>query len=508
MAHLYTGWLVTTVRITKQNETFMHIDTDPSTMYELSDFFTFEVPGARFSPSFKAKYWDGKIRLVNIMTGDLYLGLLPHVKEFCASREYDVFDQCPKGGEIVSLPDLQDFLRGLNLHAHGEQIQARDYQIDAVVRALTQARTLLLAPTASGKSLIIYILLRWYQERGLKQLIIVPTTALVEQMYTDFADYASQTDWDVDEYCTKVYAGQEKRDTLVTISTWQSLARMPKAYLQQFDVIYGDEAHLYQAKSLTKILAQATNTAIRIGTTGTLDGTKCNRWILEGLFGSVYDVTTTKKLMDADQLASLDIKCLSLQYSDIERKACAKLTYQEEIDFLVSHPRRNAFVTNLAVEQKGNTLLLFQYIEKHGKLLYDLLIDAIQGKRMVFFVHGGVDAEQREQVRAITEQQTDAIIVASVGVFSQGTNIRNLHNIILASPTKSRIRNLQSIGRGLRKSDTKMVCNLYDIGDDLSWKSHKNYTLLHLIERIKIYNGEGFEYRLYPITLTGNHPND
>jgi len=492
---------VVEVRVTKRNETYMHIDTDPSTMYEISDFFTFEVPGARFSPKFKAKYWDGKLRLVSTITGDLYLGLRNHTKEFCETRGYEFIDECPHIGEDTNEEEVFDFVQGLELHAHDERIEARTYQLDAIYQSLIRSRILLLAPTASGKSLIIYALLRWYQNKGKKQLIIVPTTQLVSQMYTDFADYSLVNGWRVEDNCDQLYAGKTLTGKPILIATWQILLRQPKSFLQQFDVIYGDEAHLYQAKSLTKILAGATQTSIRIGTTGTLDGTKCNRLILEGLFGPVYKVTTTRHLMDKKQLADLNIKCLSLQYTDVERKACAKYTYQEEIDFLVSHQKRNSFVRNLALDQKGNTLLLFQYIERHGKILYDLIVEAVEEKRMVFFVHGGVDAEQRERVREITEQQQDAIIVASVGVFSQGTNIRNLHNIILASPTKSRIRNLQSIGRGLRKSGTKETCNLYDIGDDLSWKSHKNYTLLHLIERIKIYNSESFSYRSFSINL-------
>jgi superfamily II DNA or RNA helicase len=145
--------------------------------------------------------------------------------------------------------------------------------------------------------------------------------------------------------------------------------------------------------------------------------------------------------------------------------------------------------------------VLFQYVEKHGKVLHaDIIAKAADG-RQVFFVHGGTDTDVREKIRHITEQESDAIIVASYGTFSTGINIRNLHNIIFASPTKSKIRNLQSIGRGLRTHDSKAQCNLYDIGDDLSYKSKKNFTLLHMAERIKLYNDEQFDYTLNKVTL-------
>jgi superfamily II DNA or RNA helicase len=170
------------------------------------------------------------------------------------------------------------------------------------------------------------------------------------------------------------------------------------------------------------------------------------------------------------------------------------------MDFIVSHAGRNKFIRNLAISSKGNTLVLFQYVEKHGKLLHDM-IWAKCADRKVFFVHGGTDAEQREQIRALTEKESDAIIVGSYGTFSTGVNIRNLHNIIFASPSKSRVRNLQSIGRGLRISSTKEACNLYDIGDDLSWKKKKNFTLQHMVERIKIYNEESFKYSLVKVDI-------
>ncbi len=171
------------------------------------------------------------------------------------------------------------------------------------------------------------------------------------------------------------------------------------------------------------------------------------------------------------------------------------------MELLVTHPKRNRFIRNLALNCKGNTLVLFQYVEKHGKILYEMIQEAAHENRKIFFIHGGTDTEDRESIRAIVENETDAIIVASFGTFSAGVNIRNLHNVIFASPTKSRIRNLQSIGRGLRVSDTKSTCNLYDIGDDLSWKKSKNYTLNHLIERVKIYSEESFDFKLVKVPL-------
>ena len=486
------------IKVKKKDEVYLKVETDLSTDQEICDFFTFEVPGAKFMPLYRNRMWDGKARLYSMYTKELYLGLLPYLIEFANTLEYEIEVDVPDIGEQI---DIDKFTDELRLQSNEKDIQIRDYQKEAVTKAINVGRTLLLSPTASGKSLIIYSLIRYHQLKNRKQLIIVPTTSLVEQMYGDFADYSTKNGWKVQENCHRIYGGKEKTNEYpVTISTWQSIYKYPKKWFEQFDVIYGDEAHLFKAKSLTTLMNKLVNTPYRIGTTGTLDGTKTHRLVLEGVFGNVHKVTTTKKLMDDKQLANLKIICCTLNYPDEIRKQVKGYNYQEEIDWIVTCPKRNEILKNLTIAQDGNTLVLFQYVEKHGKVLYEMLEKATK-ERKVFFVFGGTDTETREEIRALTEKESNAIIVASYGTFSTGINIRNLHNIVFASPSKSRIRNLQSIGRGLRKGDKKVTCNLFDIGDDLSWKSHKNYTLNHLIERIKIYNEEGFDYKLVKIDV-------
>lgn len=490
------------ITILSRNHVYCQIDsTDVGVLQEISDFFTFEQPGARFMPQYRAKLWDGKVRLFNLFNRELYEGLVPYVKLFAEQNSYKVDDQ----RTLTPAPyiDIQDFVYNLNLQGHGKPIEVRDYQLDAVRHAIYNHRTLLLSPTGSGKSLIIYSLVRYHLTQNRRILILVPTTSLVEQLYADFQDYSSANGWRTADHVHRIYAGADKaEDWPVTISTWQSLYKLPKKFFEKYDVVIGDEAHLFKAQSLTGILNKMPHCAYRIGTTGTLDGMKTHKLVLEGIFGAVHRVTSTKKLIDNKQLADLDIQCLILKYPEETCKAVRSLTYQEEMDWLVTHPGRNRFIRNLALAQTGNTLVLFQFVEKHGKGLHaDIEARAAQGRR-VFFVSGGTDTDQREQIRHITEQETNAIIVASYGTFSTGINIRNLHNIIFASPSKSRIRNLQSIGRGLRTSDSKTKCRLYDIGDDLSYKSRNNFTLLHMQERIRIYNDENFEYKLTKVPMT------
>jgi hypothetical protein len=216
------------------NEVYVQIDCSDSVSYELRDAFTFMVPGAQFSPQFRAKLWDGKIRLWDVRKRLIYRGLIQQIITFANDRNYaytydDVYDT------EFSLSDAKQFIQSINLTK-----EPRDYQIDAFIHAIRTKRTLLLSPTASGKSLIIYLILRYLHDKlnHRKTLIIVPTTSLVSQLYKDFEDYG----FDSSSYVHKIYSGQEKdTEKSIVISTWQSLYKMPRKYFEQFDSVFGDE---------------------------------------------------------------------------------------------------------------------------------------------------------------------------------------------------------------------------------------------------------------------------
>ncbi len=487
--------------INKVNEVYLKVTCEKHFAKELSEYFTFFVPGYQFVPAYRNRIWDGKIRLFDLRNNCLYIGLLSYLQLFCKERNYtfEIQDNLDVQDEF-SVYHAQKFAESLNLESAGRPITANEHQIKAFIHVMQQRRALILSPTASGKSLIIYLIVRQLLDyQKLKGLIIVPTTSLVEQLYSDFSDYG----FDSQNNVHRIYQGKEKESTLpVIISTWQSLYKLPKDYFEQFDYIIGDEAHLFKAQSLTSILTSCTKAKYRIGLTGTLDGTKTHKLVLEGLFGEVEKVISTKELIDKGKLSNFDIKCLVIKHSDEDCLKMKDKTYQDEIKYLIENEQRNKFIKNLAVSLQKNTLVLYQMVDKHGKILYNLIKDTKNiGERKVFFVHGGVEAEDREEIRKIMEIENDAIIVASFGTFSTGINIKNLHNIIFAMPTKSTIRTLQSIGRGLRQNEGKEVATLYDIADDLRYKKHMNFTLKHFIERTKIYNEEQFPFKIYKIGL-------
>lgn len=492
-----------TIRVRKLDHANIEVTCESGTAQELNEFFSFFVPGYKFMPAFRNRMWDGKIRLFTLRDRTLPAGLFYHLSEFCEKRGYILESEknaygAPDDRNTIKPDDLKHFLNGLNL-----PFSLRDYQFKCVGEAITRKRAILLSPTGSGKSFIIYNVIRYWLERLANEtanrvLIIVPTTSLVEQMHSDFMQYG----WD-EASMHKIYSGKDKNNKTAkcVITTWQSVHRLSKDWFQQFGCVIGDECHGFKSKSLMNIMNKCSEAEYRFGTTGTLDGSQTHELVLQGLFGKTYRVTTTRQLQDADTLAKLAIRRIVLKYDEKTRKDFGKQAYQDEIDFIVTHEKRNNFIKNLALDMKGNTLVLYNYVEKHGKPLFNMIRDKAGDDRKVFFVSGDVATSDREAIRGIVEKQKDSIIVASLGTFSTGINIKELHNIIFASPSKSQIRVLQSIGRGLRKSEDGRATQLFDVSDDISWQKRKNFSLLHSWERLKIYQNEKFDFKTITVEL-------
>jgi superfamily II DNA or RNA helicase len=479
----------------------LKIECDRSLAKELNGYFTFTVPNFQYTPAFKKRLWDGKIRLFNLYTQTIFAGLREQVIKFIKDRGY-TWEEIPLEYNIPEKETIIKFINEINVTVGGKQIRPYEYQIEAVQHALNRSRALLVSPTGSGKSLMIYLLCRWILDQNStgKILIIVPTTSLVAQMLADFREYSKSDSWRADRNIHTIMSGKEKTTSKrIIISTWQSIYNQPTTYFDDFIGVFGDECHLFKAKSLTSIMTKAKRTKYRIGTTGTLDGTQTHKLVIEGLFGPTYYTTTTKKLIDQDLLSSISIDCLQLQYTPEDIQEVKKMVYADEIRWVVSNKRRNQFIKTLCNKLTGNTLVLFNFVELQGKPLYESILAS--SDKPVYFIHGATEVEEREQIRKIMDKGNNATLIASYGTCSTGINIRNIHNIVFASPSKSIIRILQSIGRGLRKSDTKVKMKLFDIADDLRYKKHINHGMNHLHERLKIYTNEGFPYKLVSVQL-------
>jgi superfamily II DNA or RNA helicase len=500
---------LSTIYIEKISETYIKINSTKDIETELSQYFTFESPGAKYTPLYKAKRWDGMIRLYNRSTKLLYAGLYDMVVSWAENNGYEIeiiqneyYTIFSKEKE-VDREKVEAWINSLDVHdGYGNPIEVREYQIDAFIQAIKTKRIILLSPTASGKSLIIYLLVRFFQMINKKMLLVVPSVALVQQMFNDFNDYALTQEWKSEDNCQEIYAGKTKEITKsVTISTWQSLYDLKnKSFFEQFDVVFGDEAHQFKSKSLCTIMEKLSNAKYRVATTGTIDEkSSVNILTLTGLFGKQFTVSTLRELMDDGFISQLKIKVLVLKHSDEVRKVVSKYDYKNEINYICCDQERNEFIAKLALSCDGNTLILVNYVEKHAKPLIEMISEMVKGTdRKVFGIFGSASIED---LKGPIEKENNCTIIASYSKFSTGANVPSIRNIIFGSPNKSYIRIFQSLGRGLRLHKNKDYCTLYDIIDNLSWKKKRNTTIEHGTERIKMYNDQEFNYDIEEIDL-------
>jgi|TARA_R110001592_G_scaffold47214_1_gene149816 superfamily II DNA or RNA helicase len=484
---------VAEVFISKKNENEIHIDCEQHVLYELQEAFSFDVEGASFSPAYRKKFWDGKVRLCSVVKQTLPAGLTYRLCKWLDKHDYKWDFRESKYYGVPYEVDERIFYEGVELFMNKiSGVKPRDYQIETVFHALKEYRKTIVSPTGSGKSLMIYSIARYLKSIGKRVLVVVPSKGLVEQMTGDFVDYG----WDV-ENIHKIYQGHSiDTKAPVTVTTWQSVYGLDKSWFRQFDGVIGDECHNFKAKCLQGIMKKMPDAKWRYGFTGTLDGKNVHKLILEGQFGPVYRTTTSSDLMDKGFLAQLKVEIITLKHEPQSFK-----TYNDEIELIGLMEERNRFITNLSCDLKGNVLVLFSRVEKHGLPLHEM----IQSKtnRPVHLIYGDTKVDVREDVRSIAEKSNDNLILGSYGTMSTGVNIKNLHHVVFASPSKSRIRVLQSIGRGLRKAKGKESVLLYDIADDFRGGKivKNNFTLNHLAERIKFYIDEDFTYRITELTL-------
>ena len=470
------------------NETWMRVTADAGILKTLSNYFSFEVPNAKFiKRKMGYKHWDSRIRLFKLNTRLLYRGLLPRLEQFARDRQYTI--------AYPSEPPIPPASNTLDAWVANAQLpfELREYQRHALTVALHARRTVILSPTGSGKSLIIYGLTQLVPGRT---LIVVPTIGLVSQMLHDFAEYGYA------QPITAVHGGTEKSgETQVTVSTWQSIYQQPEAYFAQFSCVIVDEVHLAKAKSLTHLMEKCTAVPYRFGLTGTLDETiQVHQLVLEGLFGQIIRVATTKQLQDAQQLSPLHIKLVVLDYPLSVKMHLRHAQYHDEIDYIVQDPARLAFIAHLVQQLQGNVLVLFNYVEKHGKQLF-ARIRALATHKQCHYISGEITGEVREYIRQTVNAGGEHIIVGSYGTTQLGVNMPRLNAIVLASPSRSKYRTLQSIGRVLRLHDSKSHATVIDIVDDLRHKAHVNYIFKHAEQRIAYYTQEQFPMTLKQISL-------
>lgn len=502
-----------TIYIVKFDEINGRIITeDYDFLIQLREKLSFFADGYRFHPSFKNKFWDGKVRLLN-NDGTFSLGLWCEIVDFCKRMDHP-YQLDPKIRKFqLDREKFQSFVNSLDVHSGGEKIEPYDYQVNAAHKALEWQRCILLSPTSSGKSLIQYILVNMYQRLmpNEQMLMIVPTVALVSQMKNDFKDYSSEIDWDGDNEIHGITAGVDKEtNKRIVISTYQSLTKVKAEYFEKFKAVMVDEVHTAKSKSIVNILSKCINAKWRVGLTGTLDECKTNILTLKGLFGPIFEVISTKELMDMGSVAQLKVHvgilkhkeedCKHLRsgkHGDSDKKK--KASYMEEIDFITTHKDRNRFIMNFTSKLAGNSILMVNKVE-HGQNLYKWMTD-VYPDRDIFLYTGSTKKEERDHIRTAMEQSENAIIIGSLGVLSTGISIKRLHNLVFAHPSKSRIKVLQTVGRLLRKSKFGNNVFMYDLVDDFRVGAYCNYTYEHGQKRVSFYSEQEFDWNVNEISI-------
>lgn len=490
--------------VRKKNENYLQIDCPGAIAYELYDHFSFMVPGAKFMPQYRSGSWDGYVHLFSSREKTLPFGLLMDLMKFAKRNSYSIEFDRDEFRRIFSDEEISDYKSRLPELTKYDLSSFYSYQWEAVEMCLRTNRLLICSPTGSGKSQVIYLLTRFLIENNEGNiLIVVPTISLTTQLKGDFQSYVND-EFDVEANVSLLGGGNKAENKRVLISTWQSLIKQPSSFFGRFakGALIVDECHLAEAKSITTIVQRLPDTKFKFGFTGTIADAKCSELQLKGLFGPIYQTKTTKELQKEGVLSDLEIRVTKLKYPKIEIDGFWALSpdYQKEVDWLSKHPSRNEFIANLALSQSPkNTLILYNFIE-HGKNLYDILREGREESH-TYLINGSTPPNERERIRDLTERENGVIIIASSALFSTGVNIRNLTTLIFAHSYKAKIRNLQSIGRSLRIHKDKEKAILYDITDDLSKGRKSNTTLRHMVERVKIYQREGFDYVLNEVTL-------
>ncbi len=480
------------VYISKLNELYLKVDAEPSTLHEIREHFTFFAHNYQYHPLVKKRLWDGRIPLLNIKTHTIYVGLLEKLKELLSSKGYEYDISFKNNSKEFSKVEAEQFISTLNIPC---KYELRDHQIRAFTHCVRNGRAVILSSTNSGKSLSQYYLARFYEAtQNKKILIIVPSIQLVRQLRDNFI-----SDYGYNGEIQEVMGGTDKENdnARIFIGTWQSLYKLPSEYFEKFGAVFGDECHGLKGKSAIQLMQNIHSAKYRFGFTGTLEDVQINKLVLEGMFGPIYTVTTNREMIDKGVSSEIKIKILVLKHPKSSKALLKGADYQSEVAYLIADKNRNRFIKNLSLSLKGNTLIIFNFVDGHGKILNDMIK---KERENTFYISGEVKLAERIKIIEKMKTLNDYILTASYKTFQQGIDCPNIDNIILALGYKGKVRLLQTIGRGLRVNVNKPYMTLYDIADDFGNKQ-PSYSLQHLMVRIKHYHAEKFTYNTFNINL-------
>jgi superfamily II DNA or RNA helicase len=506
------------VKITKIDESYVKVHCNDDIALNLALAFSTMAKGYEFDQKYRSGIWDGRIYQYNYTNDTIPLGLtfklskyLKHTLNIDVTIDESIFVKA----DLFSDEYITDFIKNTIGHT---QYDPYDYQLQAIREIIYHRRLTIVCATGSGKSFIMFVAVCMilYHYTFIKTiLVITPNVGLVNQLISDFDEYSRHSDNTFSKAFICNYRDKKPNTTNpIHVTNYQQICKRPTSFFNKFDMVMADECHNVsnnEVKNFAKCSLNSINAVFKIGLCGKMSEDKTLRLNCEGIFGPIKTIREAYELIQSGQLSKFKAIAITLKYSEDRRhefyrwindkSVPANKKYQMETEFLNAQNDRRQFICKLAVTRKHNTLILVTRRPTSGNLIYEELKKMTD--KTVFYVHGGIKAEEREKIRKYANLHNNIIIVATMRTFSIGINIKNLHNIILAESIKGEIQLIQLIGRELRLHKSKDIAILYDISDDLRLSSNHqyNYSLRHLISRISIYDNDKLDYETTTYTL-------
>uniref|UniRef100_A0A6M3JZ61 Putative type III restriction enzyme n=1 Tax=viral metagenome TaxID=1070528 RepID=A0A6M3JZ61_9ZZZZ len=449
----------------------IQIETDDiDYLKDVKENFTFYVDGFRFMPQYRAGGWNGKTCLLNTANRSLPYGLLTDLISFHKKNHPDK--------KLVIDEEVKKLFKGPELKIKYDlSLKPWSFQKDCIRSALKYTRGIIRSATASGKSLVISYIVKTLKENNIceKQIIVVPTQSLVEQFYDDMIEYGIDK-----KSIGRVYTKYKDWDSDIVISTWQTLSKNHER-LNNYDTIIIDEVHQCKALQLRKILAKSKRAKYRLGFTGTLHAGNLDNLNTKAYLGPIIREYPSGLLAEEGYISKCKVKVINVDYlSEYSGN------YNDIKDDIFKNNYRLGIIHDIIKLLNHNILILVGKVKSEGDFLKQYLSTFNDIKKEIVFLSGRDDVNIREKWRKECENRTDIVIIATYGIFQLGINIPSLRYIIFASPFKSKIRILQSIGRSLRKYSDKEYATIFDIADNVKYLDKQGPS------RLRHYHSEGF----------------
>jgi superfamily II DNA or RNA helicase len=367
----------------------------------------------------------------------------------------------------------------------------RDHQKTSIDLALENGRGVIVIPTAGGKTLImagiIESIRKSLNDESALAVVLVPSIQLVEQTSKDFEGYGM-------EKITKWSGNNTPEPDATTIIAGNQILLSEKtdiSILSNVKILLVDEAHVLRKGNEINKIFNLIQTDYIFGFTGTLPSTPLDEWNIIGKIGPILYEEKTKSLELKKYVSNFKIVILNISHKNPPTFVANQLNpteaYNNEIDYLMNNQRRNQIISKVSFRLKNNTIIMVDRID-HG-LNLETELKAICGEeKIIYFIRGSTDLDEREKIRKLMEEKDNIVAIAVSKIFSTGINIPNLHNIIFASAGKAKIKIMQSIGRALRLHPTKTMATIIDVADNTK------YGKIHLNERLQLYTKEKYNY--------------